>query len=332
MMSAVLRTSFLGFHLKFASNLVVPNRPGVGEVLVKVHSAAINPVDYKLPRIANGKVVGVDFSGVVDSVGGEVGEIIPGDEVFGVVLTEGGSLAEYTLVKASRVAKKPKWLSHAEAAALPVAYSAALQGLRDHGRMMKGGSVLIIGASGGAGLAACQLANAMGASRIVAVCSGKNKDLVLSNGASEFVDYTDSRALADFFNKNKGGFDTILDCATSSGGGEDYTTSSLPLLKATGEYVQLNAPPLEMMKVMMFHMSLGPHQTFFDTLSSVQRAHLDDVVLLLSSSNFRPQITTLPFTEEDVKEGFHKLMGRRTRGKIVFVDMNSTESMRARSA
>lgn len=190
-------------------------------------------------------------------------DIHPGYEVFGLVLAEGGSLAERTVVKASRIAKKPKWLSHKEAAALPVAYSAALQGLRDHGRLTKGRSALIIGASGGAGLAAVQLVGqAMGASRITAVCSGKNGDLVMSNGASEFIDYTDSNTMRDFFNNNQGKFDTILDCATSSGGGEDYTKLSLPLLKAKGEYVQLNASPLKMMKALAFHMSLGPQQTF----------------------------------------------------------------------
>jgi NADPH:quinone reductase-like Zn-dependent oxidoreductase len=326
MMKAALRTSFFGFHLRFANNVPVPETPAADNILVKVKAAAINPIDYKLPRTANGKGVGIDFSGVVQSTGSNVKDLEVGDEVFGAVLEEGGSLAEYTTAKAANVAKKPSWLSHTEAAALPVAYLAALQGLRDHGQFAKGGSALIIGASGGAGLAACQLGKAMGASRLVGICSSKNADLVMSHGATEVVDYKNSERLDDFYNSNKEKFDVVLDCATSSGKGEDYTATSLPLLTPQGQYVRLNAPFLMMMKVLVFHRSLGPQQHFFDTLSNLGRQDLEDVVSLLRPANMKPMTSVLPFTEEGVLHGFDQLKSRRVRGKLVFDVDKSVEN------
>ena len=143
-------------------------------------AAAINPVDYKLPRSVAGKVVGFDVSGVIEKVGADVKDFQVGDDVFGsvsVVNRESGSLAEYAVLKMDGVAKKPEWLSFQHAAALPIAYLTGYQSLQ-MGNVKEGSSVLVIGASGGCGVAGVQLANAMGATRIVGICSGKNFDFV----------------------------------------------------------------------------------------------------------------------------------------------------------
>ena len=158
---------------------------GSSNVLVRVKAAAINPVDYKLPRLALGPVVGLDFSGVIESLGKNVTEFAVGDEVYGQVK---GSLADFAVASPEEIVLKPKNLSFSEAAAIPLTYVTSLQGLRDNGCLKKGGRVLVIGASGGCGIAALQLAKSMGAKKIVAVCSGKNADLVKSHGADEVID------------------------------------------------------------------------------------------------------------------------------------------------
>merc|ERR1712166_1126546 len=136
-------------------------------------------------------------------------------------------------------------LSFTQAAAMPTAYLTALQGLRDHGKLLEGGKVLVIGASGGTGLPALELAKAMGASEIVGVCSGRNRELVMEHGATRVIDYNTDKL-------NGGPFDVIYDAATASGAGEDYKASSKALLvPKTGTYVPLN-------QVMLDHPNVVP--------------------------------------------------------------------------
>ena len=111
-----------------------------------------------------------------------------------------GSLAEYAIANQDTIALKPKNLSFAESAAIPLTYSTSLQGLRDCGNLKQGGRVLVIGASGGCGIAALQLAKSMGAESIVAVCSSKNEELVKTISANEVVDYQ-KYDIVDFFKK-----------------------------------------------------------------------------------------------------------------------------------
>jgi NADPH:quinone reductase-like Zn-dependent oxidoreductase len=179
------------------------DRPGISEdnqVLVKVHAAAINPLDWHEIRGTPyfGRLMGmgfsspknakrgVDFSGEIVAVGKGVTTFKPGDAVFGVAP---GSLAEYAWARHTRIALKPASLSHAEAAAIPVAAITALQSLRDAGKLKAGQKVLINGASGGVGTYGVQIAKALGA-EVTAVCSGRNADLVRSLGADHVIDYT----------------------------------------------------------------------------------------------------------------------------------------------
>ena len=103
------------------------NTPGKGYLLVKVNAAIINPVDYMMPRIILGPVMGLDFAGVVEAVHPEETKFKVGDEVYG---GSQGSMAEYTTCKSAQVAHKPRDLSFEEAAALPIAYITGLQALR----------------------------------------------------------------------------------------------------------------------------------------------------------------------------------------------------------
>lgn len=181
--------------------------PVGGEVLVRVRAASIDlgtrhlmtglPLAMRLVtglRAPRQHIPGRAFAGVVEAVGEGVTRFAPGDEVLG---TASGSLAELAVTREDRLARKPASLSFAEAAAAPVSAVTALQGLRDIGRVEAGQSVLVIGASGGVGTYAVQLARALGASRVDAVCSGAKADLVRSLGADDVIDYTQTEPGAD---------------------------------------------------------------------------------------------------------------------------------------
>ena len=173
------------------------------EVLVRVRAASVNPADWHLvrgkPYIARlqlglrkpkDTVLGCDVAGQVEAVGKNVTTFQPGDEVFGSPFGHGcGALAEYVRLSDALLAPKPANLSFAQAAAVPLAAVTALQGLRDQGGIEPGHKVLIIGASGGVGTFAVQIAKAFGA-EVTGVCSTRNIDLVRSIGADHVIDYT----------------------------------------------------------------------------------------------------------------------------------------------
>jgi NADPH:quinone reductase-like Zn-dependent oxidoreductase len=177
--------------------------PKDDEVLLKVHAASVNPADWHLlrgePYIARlqlglrkpkERVLGCDVAGQVEAVGKNVTMLQPADEVFGSPFMHGfGAFAERVCVSEDLLAPKPATLSFEQAAAVPLAASTALQGLRDHGRIEPGQKVLIIGASGGVGTFAVQIAKSFGA-EVSGVCSTRNVDMVRSLGADHVIDYT----------------------------------------------------------------------------------------------------------------------------------------------
>lgn len=177
--------------------------PAADEVLVKVVAASVNPADWHfvrgeplVARIQMGlrgpkkTVPGADFAGIVEAVGAEVAHVAAGDEVYGESFqTRMGTFAEYATVKAAGLATKPSSLTMAEAAAVPLAGVTALQAIVDHGQAMAGQRVLVVGASGGVGHFAVQIATALGA-EVTGVCSTRNADFVRSLGAARAIDYT----------------------------------------------------------------------------------------------------------------------------------------------
>jgi NADPH:quinone reductase-like Zn-dependent oxidoreductase len=173
--------------------------PSADEVLVRVHAASVNPLDWHYMRgspyfmrlgagigAPEDIRMGVDFSGVVEAIGENVQRFKPGDAVFG---GRSGAFAEYVLVPESRaLAHKPDNISFEQAAAVPIAALTALQALRDKGNVKAGQKVLINGASGGVGTFAVQIAHASGAD-VTGVCSARNIELVRSLGADHVIDY-----------------------------------------------------------------------------------------------------------------------------------------------
>jgi NADPH:quinone reductase-like Zn-dependent oxidoreductase len=190
--------------------------PGPGEVVVRVHAAGVDPGVWHLTsgrpyllrllgfglRAPKAPVRGIDFAGTVDATGDGVTNFRAGDEVFG---TCEGAFAEYAVARADLLAAKPARLSFEEAAAVAISGCTALQALRDAGRVEPGRSVLVIGAAGGVGSFAVQLATAFGA-EVTAVCSTGKTDLVRKLGAEHVVDYT----LSDFTGRR---YDLIVDTA-----------------------------------------------------------------------------------------------------------------------
>ena len=173
-----------------------------GQARVRVHAAAANPFDWHfmrgvpyIARVSGGmgvrapkrRVLGGDIAGVVDGVGEGATRVRPGDEVYGFV--EFGGFAEAVSARVDRLAPKPGNLSFEQAAAVPLAALTALQGLRDVGQIREGQRVLIVGASGGVGTFAVQIAKWAGAD-VTGVCSIRNAELVRSIGADRVVDYT----------------------------------------------------------------------------------------------------------------------------------------------
>lgn len=174
--------------------------PADDEVLIKIQSASINPLDWHymrgtpyLLRLMSGigtpheTGLGVDFAGTIEAVGSSVERFKPGDEVFG-----GGTgvFAEYiTISEDAALVAKPADVSFEQAATVPIAGITALQALRDLGRLEPGQTVLINGASGGVGTFAVQIAKSFGA-EVTGVCSTRNMEMVRSIGADHVFDYT----------------------------------------------------------------------------------------------------------------------------------------------
>jgi NADPH:quinone reductase-like Zn-dependent oxidoreductase len=194
------------------------DKPEIGDdqVLVRVHAAGVDrgvwhlmagvPYPIRLAgfglRAPKNGVRGTEVAGCVEAVGSDVTTLHPGDEVFGVA---DGSFAEYASARADKLAPKPESLTFEQAAAVPVSALTALQAIRDHGRVQQGRHVLVIGASGGVGSFAVQIAKAFG-TEVTGVCSTAKVDFVRSLGADHVIDY-ERAGIADAGQR----YDTIVD-------------------------------------------------------------------------------------------------------------------------
>src|SRR5215831_3253220 len=209
-------------------------------VLVRVHAASVNPLDWHfltgtpyLTRFMLGlrapkeQRLGVDFAGTVEAVGKDVDHVEPGDEVFG---GRHGAFADYVAAK-DAVVRKPVGVSFEDAAATPIAGVTALQGLRDKGAVQAGQKVLVNGASGGVGTFAVQLARTFGA-EVTAVCSAYNVETARFLGADRVIDYT-----KEDFTRSGVRYDLLLDIV-----GNHSWTECRRVLVDGGRYVMVGGP------------------------------------------------------------------------------------------
>lgn len=178
--------------------------PQEDEVLIQIHAASLNSRDVRMLRAnpffirlrpgglfrPKNKILGADLAGRVESIGCNVKQFKPGDDVFGYLpsATGRGTFAEFVCAKENLLTLKPSNLTFEQAAAVPEAALTALQGLRDKGNIQPGQKILIYGASGGVGTFAVQIAKAFGA-EVTAVCSTRNLEVVRSLGADHVIDY-----------------------------------------------------------------------------------------------------------------------------------------------
>lgn len=197
-MRAITRSRYGGPEVLSLQTVERPT-PAADQVLIRVHGSSVTSGDWHvltgkpyLMRLVYGlftpkaRLVGMDVAGRVEAVGAAVKGLKVGDEVYGEI--HSGAAADYALGREDQLALKPTNLDFPSAAALPVAGSTALQALRDAGRLKPGQKVLIIGASGGVGTLAVQIARALGA-EVSAVCSAASAELVRGLGAHHVIDY-----------------------------------------------------------------------------------------------------------------------------------------------
>lgn len=304
------------------------DRPAIKEdnqLLIKVHAAAINPLDWHEMRGTPyvGRVIGmgfsapknpqrgVDFAGEVIAIGKGVTKFKPGDQVFGVAP---GSLAEYAWARERRIALKPASLSYEEAAAIPVAAITALQSLRDTGKVKAGQKVLINGASGGVGTYGVQIAHALGA-EVTAVCSGRNAELVRSLGAEHVIDYTKEDLV-----RSTERYDLIIDNV-----GNRSLSEMRSVLKDDGTYVLVGGGGPEDMKWGfsfiggMIHRKVAgwfTDQTLKFMLAEVTTADLDYLAGLITEGKMKSVIDR-QYPLAEAPDAMRYLEKGHARGKVV---------------
>jgi NADPH:quinone reductase-like Zn-dependent oxidoreductase len=296
--------------------------PANDEVLVKVHAASVNPLDWHymrgepyLMRLSAGigapadTGMGVDFAGTVETVGRNVTRFKAGDAVFG---GRGGALGEYVTVREDRaIAKKPENVTFEQAAAVPIAAVTALQALRDRGQLRAGQKVLINGASGGVGTFAVQIAKALGA-EVTGVCSTRNVRLVRSLGADRVIDYT-----RDDFTQNTTRYDLIVDNV-----GNHSLSAIRGVLQPSGRHVRVGStsrepwlgPMIGWIKSAVVSPFVEQKSTAF--VSSFNQTDLETLAELMQSGKVTAAIDRrYPLTDTGAAIAY--LETGRARGKVI---------------
>jgi len=298
------------------------------EVRVRVKAISLNPAESHLMRgsiwiirLSHGlrkpkkPVLPADLAGVVDAVGKEVNGLKVGDRVMGRA-AEGG-MAAFACLKTEHCTRLPESISFEEGAALPLASLTALVALRK-GKANKGQKVLIIGASGGIGTIAVQLAKYMGL-EVSGVCSSGNADLVLSLGADRVIAYD-----KEDFSKSEEKYDLILDLIGSNG-----FAALNKVLAPMGRCVMVGFTNFSKMAAYLFRgglASLFSRKSFITMDAKIKPEDLDYVLNLVEKGNIRPVIDrNYPFVE--LPAAFTYLASKRAKGKIVVkVEAGTTNS------
>jgi NADPH:quinone reductase-like Zn-dependent oxidoreductase len=258
-------------------------------------------------RAPKNPLLGYDVAGRIEAVGAQVTEFRPGQEVFG---TCRGSFAEYAVARPDRLVPKPEGVGFEQAAALPISGFAALQAVRDHGGVRPGQRVLIIGAGGGVGTFAVQIAKADGA-EVTGVCSASKTELVRSIGADHVIDY----AREDFAD-GRTRYDVILDIA-----GNRSLSELRRALTPRGTLVIVGAEDAGNwlgIRRQLRAAALSPfvRQKLGFFISKERRQDLEELRTLLEAGTIKP-IVDRTFPLEEVPEAVRYLREGHARGKVV---------------
>jgi len=288
-------------------------------VLVRVRAASVNAADCHLLRLPlparlilglrspKAPVRGFDLSGHVEAVGGNVTRFKPGDEVFG---RAPGTFAEFASAREDRLAPKPRRLTFGQAAAVPVAGSTALLGLRDHGHVLRGQHVLICGAGGGVGTFAVQIAKALGA-YVTAVTCTRNVDLIRSIGPDEVIDYTQE----DFTQRGRR-YDVFFDIAANRSLGDCRR-----VLAPNGTFVGAGAAKGDSIAVLTRLLALLALSRFASQriVSFMAKVCYEDLVVLtelIESEKVSPVIDR-EYSLSEVPDAMRYVAGGHARAKVV---------------
>ena len=270
--------------------------PGSGEALVRVHAAAITRDELDWPTDRLPAIVSYELSGVVEEVARDVGDLAIGDDVFALApFDRDGVAAEFAVVPAALLAPKPPGLSHAESAAIPLAGLTAWQGLFVHGELQPGDRVLILGATGGVGHLATQLAAWRGA-HVIGTASSGAAELAHKFGAEQVLDpatpFVGSIESVDLV------FDTV---------GGDPLARSADVLREGGRLVAVAEEPTP-------EIAERVHSTYF--VVEPDRQQLGELASLANDGILRPAIDSV-FPLEDARAAFDRVMSPGKRGKVV---------------
>ena len=287
---------------------------GDGEVLVRIHAAGVNPVDWKIregrlkdlfPHVFP-LILGWDMAGVVEAVGHSARRFAPGDEIYAYArrpVAQKGTYAEYIALPESYVTRKPANLSMSEAASIPLTALTAYQALFDAGRLIEGQSVFILGASGGVGSGAVQLAAVKGC-RVIALASSRNHDYLKSLGAEAVIDYERGDFTQSLGEVMPNGVDLVFDCH----GGDTLERGQL-CARVGGSLVSITE--------MVDEESLKQRDVRFAfTFVEPNVPQLDHIRELIESGRFRANVTQT-FTLDQVAKAHENIESGHTRGKIV---------------
>ena len=295
--------------------------PADNEVLVRIHAASVNPLDWHymrgspyIMRLGSGlgapddASLGVDFSGTIEAVGKNVTTFKPGDEVFGGA---GGAFAEYVTIRADRaLTLKPAGLTFEQGASVPIAAITALQALRDKGKLKQGQKVLINGASGGVGTFAVQIAKALGA-EVTGVCSTRNLEMVRSIGADHVIDYT-----REDYTEGGQRYDLIIDMV-----GNHSLLANRRAMEPEGNFIIVGGPkgnwlgPLTgPVKAMLLSPFVG--QEFGMIMAKMRKDDLATLADLMQSGQVTPVIDRR-FSLREVPEAIRYSEEGHARGKIL---------------
>ena len=302
--------------------------PKESQVLVKVHAASVNAMDWRrfekislLGRLMErvllksiNTVLGADIAGTVEAVGSNVTEFQPGDEVFGVAP---GAFAEYACNGASKFALKPANVSFEAAAAVPVAAYTALQGLRDKGQIQPGQKVLIDGASGGVGTFAVQIAKSFEA-EVTAVCSPRNLDMARSIGADHVIDYTQ-----EDFTKNGQLYGLIL-----AVNGHHPILDYRRALSPNGICVVAGGPLSQVFQVMLLGplvSRIGSKKIGFMGIATTDQKDLVVIRELLEAGKVVPVIDRY-YPLSEVPKALRYLVEEHAKGKVVITLESNTKT------
>jgi NADPH:quinone reductase-like Zn-dependent oxidoreductase len=285
--------------------IAIPTVSGT-QVLVEMHATSINPIDHKIRSgemqdifpVQFPHVLGLDIAGVVKAVGSEVTHFKPGDRVYGV--GSSGSYAEYTVADEGTLAKISPDHSFTDAGALPIVAITAWQGLFNYGKIKQGDRVLIHAGAGGVGHIAIQLAKQTGA-YVITTASAHNHDFVKQLGADEVIDYTTTD-----FSEQLTDVDVVLDTM-----GWEVQEKSFPVITEGGKLIAL-AFPIISDKVKNYPIIAEA------AVVQPNRKDFEQIERWVREQKLKVHIhTLLPFTEQGLIEGHHKMGTKHTNGKLV---------------